>query len=79
MLSKMGLKGITTKDLKLLLGMVHRRELLCPITSIGLATTGLLRLGDDLGHLRGLDSTAVCAVLVAVIAERPAERPPEPQ
>ena len=45
-------------------------ELACPIDQTGLAIAGLLRLGDDLGHLRGLDERAVKAVLIAVLAER---------
>ncbi|MCO4743871.1 MAG: hypothetical protein KC912_03720 [Proteobacteria bacterium] len=76
MLNKMGLKSVKTKDLKLVLGLVHRGELECPITQIGLAVNGVLRLGDDLAHLRGLDEAGVRAVLIAVIAERPVQRTP---
>jgi len=65
-----GLRGVKTGDLKTLLALVHRGELECPITPIGLATTGLLRIQDDLAHLRGLDSTSTKAVLIAVLAER---------
>jgi len=65
-----GLKAVKSSDLKLLLKAVHRGELPCPITRIGLATTGLLRLGDDLDALRGLDEAGVRAVIVAVLAER---------
>ena len=66
-----GLSQISTNDLKELLRAVHRGELSCPISRKGLASTNFLRLGDDLGHLRGLDSRGVTAVLVAVLAERP--------
>ena len=68
--SGQGLKGVGTQDLKLLLRAVHRGELECPISRQGLATVGALHLGDEITHLRGLDSQAVTAVLVAVIAER---------
>ena len=64
------LTEVKTDDLRELLRAVVREELPCPITPIGLATVGLLRLGDDLGHLRGLDVRSTKAVLVAVLAER---------
>ncbi|TNE87305.1 MAG: hypothetical protein EP330_18995 [Deltaproteobacteria bacterium] len=70
MLQPLGLKNVATKDLEQLLRLVHRGELSCPIDQTGLAVAGMLRLGDDLGHLRGLDEQAVRAVLVAVLAER---------
>lgn len=65
-----GLKAVHTEELKNLLRHIHRGTLPCPITQDGLAAAGLLGLGDQLGHLRGLDEHAVRAVLVAVIAER---------
>ncbi len=65
-----GLKDVKSSDLKLILRAVHRGELPCPIDRIGLATTGLLRLGDDLETLRGLDLAGVKAVIIAVLAER---------
>ena len=68
--SGQALREISSQDLKELLRVVHRGQLACPITREGLATVNLLRLGDDLGHLRGLDPRAVQAVLVAVLAER---------
>ena len=70
MIGTAGLSKVSTKDLKALLRSVYRQELSCPITQIGLATTGLLRLGDDLQILRGLNERAVQAILVAVLAER---------
>ena len=70
MIGTNGLKDVKTKDLKKLLRAVHRGELSCPIDRIGLAVTGLLRLGDDLGILAGLDQHATRALLVAVISER---------
>lgn len=74
MLQPLGRKNVATTDLEQLLRLIHKGELPCPITQTGLAVTGLLRLGDDLGHLRGLDETAVRPVLVAVLAERPRRR-----
>jgi hypothetical protein len=66
-----GLKSVSTQDLRQLLKLVHRGELSCPIDRIGLAVNGLLRLGDDVGVLAGLDDRAVRAVLISVLAERP--------
>ena len=68
--SGQALREISSDDLKLLLRAVHRGELECPISRSALAQNNLLRLGDELGHLRGLDSRGVQAVLVAVLAER---------
>jgi len=65
-----GLVGVQDADLVALLRAVHRGELECPITQIGLAQTGLLRLGDDLDVLQGLDERGVKAVIVSVLAER---------
>lgn len=65
-----GLVDVSESDLVALYRAVHRGELPCPITRIGLAPTGLLRLGDDLDVLHGLDEPGVRAVLVSVIAER---------
>jgi hypothetical protein len=65
-----GLAHLSTSDLEQLLRLVFRGELRCPIDRVGLATTGLLRLGDDLALLGALDGPATQAVLVAVLAER---------
>lgn len=70
MLGDRGLVAVATTDLVAVLRAVHRGDLPCPITPIGLAQAGLLRLGDELGLLHGLDERAVRAVLVAVLAER---------
>jgi hypothetical protein len=70
MLGSGGLTRVSTADLKRLLSEVHRETLPCPITQIGLATVGLLRLGDDLAILHDLEAPAVRAVLVAVLLER---------
>lgn len=69
-LGAQGLTHLPTRDLERLLRLVHRGELTCPIDQPALATVGLLRMVDMLGHLRGLDAKAVQAVLVAVLAER---------
>lgn len=72
-----GLRRVATQDLRTLLRLVHRGALSCPIDRVGLAINGLLRLGDDLGLLAGLDARATQAVLVGVLAERlPGTRPP---
>ena len=65
-----GLRGVSTPDLRLLLRALHRGELECPIHPKSLAIVGLLRLGDDVEVLRGLDEAGVRAVLVSVLAER---------
>lgn len=70
MLGSGGLTLVTTEDLERLLRAVHRKELPCPIDRIGLASTGLLRTGDDIGILLGLEERAVRALLVCVLAER---------
>ena len=64
------LKPVKSEDLQAILRFVHRGELPCPIDRVGLAIVGLLRLGDELELLAGLDAKAVQAVLVAVLAER---------
>jgi hypothetical protein len=69
-LGAIGLSRVRTPDLHALLRAVHRGELPCPITQTNLGLIGLLRLGDDLGHLHGLDARAAIAVIVAVLAER---------
>jgi hypothetical protein len=70
MLGERGLTAIKSADLKLILKAIYREELSCPISQVGLATVGLLRLGDDIDTLRGLEESAVRAVIVAVLAER---------
>ena len=66
-----GLTEVPTDDLKRALRAVHRGDLPCPITADTLACVGLQDRSPPLMEtLRGLDETAVRAVLVAVIAER---------
>lgn len=70
MLGSGGLTSVTSRDLRALLRVVHNGELACPITQVGLATVGLLRLGDSLEVLRAVDQRGVRAVLVSVLNER---------
>ena len=65
-----GLTQVADSDLQELLRQVHRGTLPCPITQIGLAQAGLLRLGDNLAVLQGLSEAGVRAVLVSVLSER---------
>jgi len=67
----LGLVDVSTRSLETLLKAVHHGRTELPLTPIGLAALGLQEDANAiLGHLRGLDATAVRAVLVAVIAER---------
>lgn len=70
MFGSSGLTTVSDAQLVALFRAVHRGELPCPIDRIGLATVGLLHVGDELDVLRGLGPEAVRAVLVAVLAER---------
>ncbi len=67
----LGLVGVTTPRLEVLLRGLHRETITCPLTPAALAGHGLQ---DDttalLGLMRGLDRAAVHAVVVAVLAER---------
>ena len=68
-----GLSEVSTADLKTLLRQVHRAEVTTPLNVTELARVGLQhRAIELLAHLRGLDSTAIKAVVIAVIAERTA-------
>ncbi|HEY8378783.1 MAG TPA: hypothetical protein VIK91_19965 [Nannocystis sp.] len=62
---------VPTDDLKKALALIHRGEMLCPLTPVEIARCGLQHHMESLlGHLRGLDATAVRAVLTAVLSER---------
>jgi hypothetical protein len=66
-----GLTEVSTAELRTLLRAVHRAEARCPLDLPELARHGLQHVAEPLlATLRGLDATAVRAVLVAVIAER---------
>lgn len=65
------LTSVPTGDLKRALGLLHRGELICPLTPLELVRTGFQNHLDALlGHLRGLNPAGVRAVLTAVLAER---------
>ncbi len=70
----LGLTQVPTEDLKTLLHYLHQGEINCPVTPSELARIGLQdRAEAILSTVRGLDASALRAVLVAVIAERLAE------
>lgn len=65
------LTRVPTPALVQLVRYVHRGQVACPLTPVGLALAGLQDVSDDLlGSLRELDRRAVLAVLAAVLAER---------
>ena len=66
----LGLTALRTDHLEQLLRMVHRKELVCPITRATLMGMGLNRIAEDGTVLIGLDEKAVRAVLISVLAER---------
>lgn len=65
-----GLRDISTEDLRRMLLLLHRGILECPLDAPRLTAAGLFPLIDQVGVLRGLDTQAVRAVLVCVLAER---------
>jgi hypothetical protein len=72
-MADLGLVTVSTDDLRKLLRAVFKRQVECPLTPVGLAMIGLQDTSAPLlGHLRGLESKAVHAVLVAALAERTA-------
>jgi hypothetical protein len=69
--SGLGLTEVDTEALRKLLRAVHRGDVQCPLTPVGLVALGLQDSANlILGHLRNLSQPAVHAVLVAVLAER---------
>ncbi len=66
--------SLTTIDSDQLTGLlrnIHRDEIECPLTTVGLTCVGLQeKAAVILDCLRGLDKAGVHAVLVAVLAER---------
>ena len=71
-----GLTHVSSADLERLLKRVHDGSLACPITHPTLLVAGMPDLVDQLGHLVGLDTRAVQAVVVAVLAVRRAQQEP---
>jgi hypothetical protein len=66
-----GLTSLSTDHLKRLLQYLHRGELKLPLDAHGIAAAGFqFRHQELMAALRGLDETAVRAVLVCVLAER---------
>ena len=70
MIGSGGLTDVTDADLKTLLASIHRGELECPITSLGLARIGLQRIAHDISLLQGFDSRASQAIIVAALQNR---------
>lgn len=70
----LALTAVSTENLRTLLRAVFKHQIECPLGPAGLAALGLQDTSPPLlSHLRGLDSSAVHAVLVAVLAERSAD------
>lgn len=66
-----GLTNFTTDELKRLLQMVYREQVDFPLNAQRIACIGFQYKHHDLIQaLRGLDKSAVQAVLVCVLAER---------
>jgi hypothetical protein len=70
-----GLVEVSTEDLRKALRHLHRGDLECPLTIVGLTRIGLQTCANPLLiTMRGLDAAGVRAVLTAVLAERMAKR-----
>ena len=66
-----GLTLVPTEALRVALRCLHRGDLRCPVDLPELTRCGLQYVAAELMHnLRGLDQSAVRAVLVTVLAER---------
>jgi len=66
-----GLTSLTTEHLKRMLKYLHDGSLGLPLTAHSIAAAGFqFRHHELMAALRGLDETAVRAVLVCVLAER---------
>jgi hypothetical protein len=66
-----GLTSLTTEHLKRMLKYLHQGDLELPLTAHSIAAAGFqFRHQELMAALRGLDETAVRAVLVCVLAER---------
>lgn len=72
-----GLTSLKTEELKTLLRLLHRGQLLLPLTAHSIACAGFQYKHHELmANLRGLDEAGVRAVLVCVLAERLAQENP---
>ena len=65
-----GLTDLSTEELEKLLRLIHHGELSCPIARSTLMAMGLNRISESCSILLGLETRAVRAVLVSVLAER---------
>jgi hypothetical protein len=66
-----GLTTLKTEELKKLLGMLHRGDLELPFSAHSVACAGFqYRQMEIMSAFRDLDTPAVRAVLVCVLAER---------
>ena len=69
-----GLTSFKTEELKMLLRLLHRGQLILPLTAHSVACAGFQYKQQELmANLRGLDESGVRAVLVCVLAERLAQ------
>jgi hypothetical protein len=69
--AQLALTGIETTRLEGLLRHLHRGELECPMSPVGLTCVGFQDVSEIvMGVMRGLDERGARAVLVAVLAER---------
>ncbi len=65
-----GLRRVPTEQLQRLLRMVHKEQLVFPVTRSGLIAAAMGDFEQHLDLLVGLDKRAAQNVLVAVLAER---------
>lgn len=71
MLPGQGLTTLKTEELKKLLGMLHRGDLILPFTAHSVACCGFqYRQMEIMSAFRDLEKPAVRAILVCVLAER---------
>jgi hypothetical protein len=66
-----GLTTLKTEELKKLLGLLHRGDLVLPFTAHSVACAGFqYRQMELMSAFRNLEAPAVRAILVCVLAER---------
>lgn len=74
-----GLTPVPTESLKHLLRLLYKGEVALPLTLSELARVGLQGRGSELmAQVRGLDESALKAVLVCTLAERAARESGRP-
>lgn len=74
-----GLTGISTEDLRRLMEAIEQGCIAGMLTPTQLTANALGHLAPNAGLLLGLEAQVALAVLRAVMAEREADRPPEPR